>query len=98
MTVEQHGFEPRGSIYIWILSIVNIIVLHDPLLVESTDAEPQIWKNYVYRVDYRLYADFPLYRESAPHVVQGSTVHLKEEYDYLIQYSFFLSISSFLFY
>ena len=64
MTVEQHGFEPRGSIYIWILSIVNIIVLHDPLLVESTDAEPQIWKNYVYRVDYRLYADFPLYRVS----------------------------------
>lgn len=54
MIVKQYGFEPCGSIYIWILSIVNIIVLHDPLLVESTDAELQIWKNYVYRVDYRV--------------------------------------------
>lgn len=53
MIVKQYGFEPCGSIYIWILSIVNIIVLHDPLLVEYVNSESWIRKaNYKVVIQY----------------------------------------------
>lgn len=44
VTFEQHRFDLHGPTY---FSIVSTIVLHDIQLVESTDAEPQIWTNHI---------------------------------------------------
>lgn len=46
-TLEQHGFELRGSLIHEFLKVVNTTVLYDPGLVESTDAEPWIQRNHV---------------------------------------------------
>ena len=50
-TLEQQEFELHGSTYIWsfFLSVVNTEVLHDLLLVESTDLELWIQRNHLYR-------------------------------------------------
>ena len=74
LTLEQHGFEPRGSTYTWIsFSVLNTKGLHDPQLVESTNVEPQIQRaNYVIHGFF-----FLLHRGSAPlspHTVQESAV------------------------
>lgn len=45
LTCEQHGFELHGSTYMKYFSIVNIIAVQGPLLVESTDVESRIWRN-----------------------------------------------------
>ena len=41
-TPEQHGFELHRVTYTQVFSVVNTLVLLDPLLVESTDAEARI--------------------------------------------------------
>lgn len=50
VTFEQHRFDLHGPTY---FSIVSTIVLHDIQLVESTDAEPLIW-----RADYKVMLKF----------------------------------------
>ena len=44
LTLEQHGFELCRSTYRRIFfPTVNTVVLHDPWLVESMDAEWWVW-------------------------------------------------------
>ena len=54
MALEKHGFEPHGSTYMQIFSIVNTTPLQDPLLVKSKVAEPWIWM-----ADYKVIYGFP---------------------------------------
>ena len=45
LTLEQHGFELCGSIYRQIVfQCIHTTVLHSLLLVDSADAELQIWR------------------------------------------------------
>ena len=74
LTFEQHKFELHRPTYTWIFFSINTTVLHDRWLVESLDAELQIWK-----ADYKVIMNFQLLRASTrnPHVVQRSTVMQK---------------------
>ena len=67
---NKHGFELHGSTYLF-FSTVNTTVLHDLWLVESTDAEPLIWRNCLYRpISYTWIS----HCSPDPHVVQWSIV------------------------
>ena len=48
-TLEQHGFKLHRSTYLYVnnnFSIVNTAVLHDPRIVEFSNAEPRIQRNH----------------------------------------------------
>ena len=47
LTFEQYRFELCGSTYTWVF-FINTVALHYPLLVESSDVEPQIQRNLEY--------------------------------------------------
>ena len=57
LTPEQHGFELHLHGY---FSIVSSIVLHSQRLVRCMGMKSIMW-----RVDYKLYVDFPLWGGSA---------------------------------
>ena len=44
-TLEQHEFEPLGSICVQIFSVLSYAVLYEPWQVESVDEEPKTQKN-----------------------------------------------------
>ena len=52
LTLEQQGFEPHGSTFMWLFvclfafSVVNTTILQDLQLVEPMDVEPQIRRNH----------------------------------------------------
>ena len=48
------GLSCRGPLIHGFFSIVNTTVLHDPCLVESADAEPQIGGTMDRRADYKI--------------------------------------------
>lgn len=58
LTLEQHGFGPRGSTYAWIFSVLNTTALNTQRLVEAADGEPQVGS-----VELK---DFPLRGGSSP--------------------------------
>lgn len=50
VTLEQHGFKLwRVHLYMYLFSIVIVIVLNNLWLVEFANAEWQIWRNLGYR-------------------------------------------------
>ena len=46
--MNNTGLNSAGPLTLRFFSIVNTIVLYNPQLVESEDAEPRIWRNRVY--------------------------------------------------
>lgn len=86
MTFDQYRFEWCGSTYMQIFLIVNTIVLHDPLLVESMQVETQIQMNYRYGGPTIIYMQIFNYGEAPPNpkVVQGSTANTQHTHILLV--------------
>lgn len=84
LTLEQHGFELHGLTFIQIFSALHTRIINKLQLMEFTDLEPCIWRNCMWKANYKLQLDFGLqnYRKFIssqnlfPHpcATQGSTV------------------------
>ena len=66
LTLEQQEFELRGPLIQGFFWTVNAMVLQDPWLVESCDAEPRIRNNCGTQGLLKITADFPLIAVLAP--------------------------------
>ena len=73
LTLKQHGFDLH--LHVDFLQRMPTVVLQEPQVVESADAEPQIWST-----DDKVILGFSTSRRVEfpnPHVIQGSSVILE---------------------